>query len=73
MKALNVKVRYLRSDNGGEYTSKKFGRYCKEKRITHHLITVYTLEQNIVAEQFNKMVLQKVQSMLNQSGLPHNF
>ena len=67
------KVRYLRSDNGGEYTSKQFGLYCKEEGITRHLTTVYTPQQNIVAERLNRTVLEKVRSMLSQSSLPHKF
>jgi transposase InsO family protein len=53
VKALNIRVRYLRSDNGGEYTSKEFGRYCKEKGILRHLTTVYTPQQNAIADRLN--------------------
>jgi len=73
VKTLNVMVRYLRSDNGGEYTSKEFGRYCKEEGITRHLTTVYTPQQNAVSERFNRTVLEKVRSMLSQSSLPYEF
>jgi transposase InsO family protein len=58
-------VKYLGSDNGSAYTSKEFGRYYKEKRITYHLITVYTLEQNVIAERLNRTVLEKVWSILS--------
>jgi transposase InsO family protein len=60
IKALNIRVRYLRSDNGGEYTSKEFRRYCKEDRILRHLTTVYTPEPNAVVEWLNRTVLEKV-------------
>ncbi|OAE22276.1 hypothetical protein AXG93_3491s1170 [Marchantia polymorpha subsp. ruderalis] len=60
VKALNVQVRYLRSDNGGEYISKEFGEYCKAEGITCHLTTVYTPQQNAVCERFNRTVLKKV-------------
>ena len=53
VKALNVRVRYLRSDNGGEYTSREFGEYCKAEGITRHLTTVYTPHQNAVCERLN--------------------
>lgn len=36
------KVRYLRSNNGGEYTSKEFESFCKEESISRHLTTSYT-------------------------------
>jgi hypothetical protein len=36
----NKMMRYLRSDNGGEYTFKEFERYCKERGILRHLTTI---------------------------------
>lgn len=59
VKALNVRVRYLRSDNGGEYISKEFGEYCKAEGITCHLTTVYTPQQNAVCERLNRTVCEK--------------
>jgi transposase InsO family protein len=60
VKALNIKVSYLRSNNGSEYTSKNFERYCKDDGITRHLTTIYTLEQDVVAEQLNtRTMLEK--------------
>ncbi|OAE21677.1 hypothetical protein AXG93_4170s1180 [Marchantia polymorpha subsp. ruderalis] len=73
VKALNVRVRYLRSDNGGEYISKEFGEYCKAEGITRHLTTIYTSQQNAVCERLNRTVLKKVRSMMSQSGLPYKF
>ncbi|CAL8118972.1 unnamed protein product [Prunus armeniaca] len=32
------KIKYLRSDNGGEYTSNEFTNYCKQEGITRHFI-----------------------------------
>jgi transposase InsO family protein len=53
VKALNIKVRYLRSNNGSEYTSKEFEKYCKEEGISRHLILISTPQQNTVAEWLN--------------------
>jgi hypothetical protein len=72
VKALNIRVRYLRSDNGNEHTSKEFERYCKDG-ILRHLIIVCTPQQNTMAEPLNQTVLKKVKSMLSQSGLSHEF
>ena len=47
--------------------------YCKEEGITSHLTTVYTPQQNAVPERLNRTVLEKVRSMLSQSGLPPEF
>jgi hypothetical protein len=36
------KVKYLRSDNGGEYDSREFRAYCENEGVTRHFTTVYT-------------------------------
>jgi hypothetical protein len=54
VKALNIRLRYLRFNNGGEYTFKEFGRYCKEKGILSHLTIVYTPQQNVIAQWLNQ-------------------
>jgi len=38
----NQKIKELRTDNGGEYTSKKFNAFCQEARIVHQLTIPYT-------------------------------
>ena len=63
----------MRSDNGGEYTSIAFGMYCNEQGIVRHLTTFYTPQQNGVAERLNRILLERVWSILSQSGLPHEF
>jgi transposase InsO family protein len=44
----NIKI--LRSDNGGEYTSKEFVNFCKDVGIKRELTTPYNPQQNGVAE-----------------------
>jgi transposase InsO family protein len=43
----NIKI--LRSNNGGECTSKEFVNYCKYVRIKRELTTPYNPQQNGVA------------------------
>jgi transposase InsO family protein len=45
------KMKVLRSDNGGEYTSDEFKDLCKEPRIKRELIVSYNPQQNEVAER----------------------
>jgi transposase InsO family protein len=36
------KIKKLRTDNGGEYTSKEFSVFCQEAGIVHQLIVPYS-------------------------------
>jgi hypothetical protein len=44
------KTKILKSDNGGEYTSKEFVNFCKDVGIKRELTTPYNPQQNGVAE-----------------------
>ena len=50
---MGYRVEVLRSDNGGEYESNDFIRYCKEKGIKRDDTIPYTPQQNGVAECMN--------------------
>jgi transposase InsO family protein len=45
------KIKILRLDNGGEYTSKEFVNYYKDVGIKRDLTTTYNPQQNGVAEE----------------------
>ena len=45
------RIKILRSDNGGEYTSTKFNDFRKEARIKRELTVPYNPQQNGVAER----------------------
>jgi transposase InsO family protein len=45
------KIEILRSDNGGEYTSKEFVSFCKNVGIKKELTTPYNPQQNGLAEE----------------------
>jgi transposase InsO family protein len=60
----------LRSDRGGEYTSKEFDKYCKEHGIKHQLTAAYTPQQNGIAKRKNHTILNMTRTMLKEKGLP---
>ncbi|KAI3721795.1 hypothetical protein L2E82_32813 [Cichorium intybus] len=68
-KALKV----LRTDRGGEFTSKEFDAFCDEQGIKRQLTAPYTPEQNGVAERKNRTVGEMARSMLQQKGMPDSF
>ena len=48
------KIKTLRSDNGGEYTSKELIAFWKEAGIKRELIVPYNPQQNRVVERKNR-------------------
>ena len=71
--ATGKQVKVLRSDNGGEYCSKEFTSYLKEKGIAHQLTVPYTPQQNGVAERMNRTLVESARSMMSHAALPTNF
>ena len=66
--ATGKKIKILRSDNGGEYTSKEFVDYLKEKGIQHQLSVPRTPQQNGVAERMNRTIQETARSMMHNAG-----
>jgi hypothetical protein len=64
------KIKILRSNNGGEYTSKEFLNYCKEVGIKRELTTPYSPQQNGVAERKNQTIMEAVKTMIHDQDLP---
>ena len=66
-------VKVLRSDNGGEYPSNNFAKFCGEKGISHEFTVPYCPQQNGVAERMNRTIMERARSMLYQAKLPLDF
>jgi transposase InsO family protein len=64
------KIKILRSDNGGEYTSKEFVNFCKDVGIKRELTTPYNPPKNGVAEWKNITILEAVKTMIHDKDLP---
>ena len=64
------RIKILRSDNGGEYTSTKFNDFCKEVGIKRELIVPYNPQQNGVAERKNKTNVEAGKAMIHDQSLP---
>ena len=72
-KSSGRKLKVLRTDNGGEYTSAKFEDYLKAEGVRHERTVPKTPEQNGVAERMNRTLVETIRSMLIDSKLPHKF
>jgi transposase InsO family protein len=64
------KIRVLRIDNWGEYTSKEFNDLCAGEGIKRELIVPYNPQQNGVAGRKNRAIVGATRVMLHDHGLP---
>lgn len=62
-----TKVKVIRSDNGTEYCNSTLTDFLKEKGIKHQLTVPYSPQQNGLAERYNRTIMDKVRSMLQDS------
>ena len=60
----NKKIKFLRSDHGGEYLSYEFGLHLKQCGIVSQLTPPGTPQRNGVSEHHNRTLLDIVQSMM---------
>ncbi|GKV53845.1 hypothetical protein SLEP1_g60358, partial [Rubroshorea leprosula] len=68
-----LKLKCLRTDNGGEYTSKEFRDYCSNHGMRHEKTVPGTPQHNGVAERMNRTIVEKVRCMLRMATLPKPF
>jgi transposase InsO family protein len=67
------RLKVLRTDRGGEFTSVEFAQYCAGEGIGRHLTAPYTPQQNGVVERRNQTIVGMARSMLKAKGLPAAF
>ena len=59
------KIKILRLDNGGEYTSIDFSYFSKEAGIKREYNVPYNPQQNGVAERKNKTIIEAAKAMID--------
>ena len=69
----NSQIKTLRSDNGGEFTSKPFSEWLDAQGVKHNLSIPYSPQQNGVAERFNRTLQERSRAMIFGSGLPVRY
>ncbi|KAE8684911.1 Actin-depolymerizing factor 1 [Hibiscus syriacus] len=65
-----LKVKRLRSDNGGEYRDSSFRDFCANNGIKMETTVPITPQQNGVAERMNRTLNERARSMRIHAGLP---
>lgn len=69
---LGKRIPRLRCDNGDEYVRLEF-KFCLKKDIQIEYTVPYSPEQNGVSELMKRTLLEKVRSMLSDSGIGKEF
>ena len=70
---LDSKIKVLRTDNGGEYTSNAFKHFCSTQGIIHQFSCPHTPQQNGVAERKHRHIIECALTMLSHSQLPPSY
>ena len=66
---MKVQVNCIRTDHGGEFSSKDFQQYTTGRGIKHELSAQYAPEQNGYIERSNRTVVEAVRSLLHAKNL----
>ena len=72
-KSSGKKLKTLRTDNGEEYTSKKFEAYLKSEGVCQEHTIPKTPKQNGVVERLNRTLFELSRSMLLDAKHPQKF
>ena len=72
-KQSGCQIKTLRTDRGGEFTSKEFNNFCEVCGIHRELTAPYTPEHNGVAERKNRTVVELGRSMMKARAVPKRF
>ncbi|KAL4292111.1 hypothetical protein GQ457_14G000650 [Hibiscus cannabinus] len=67
------KICWLRTDNGGEYTSDEFANFLQEYQVRRQFTCANTPQQNGIAERKNRHLTEICRSMLHARNVPGRF
>ena len=68
-----MKVKYLRSDRGGEFTLNAFNSFCEADGIKRKLTTPITPEKNGILERRNRSVVEATRAMMLENDVSKIF
>jgi hypothetical protein len=68
-----LKVKSVRSDNGGEYVNGELEAFFQQLGIFHQKSVPYTPEQNGMSERSHRTSMERIRAMLIEAGLPDDM
>lgn len=72
-KSTGRKLKAIRTDNRGEFTSKEFEAHLMTEGVRHEVTIPKNPEQNGVAERMNRTLVGTARSILVNANLPYSF
>lgn len=69
----NTKIKFFRSDNGGEFINLQFQTFLPENGIFFQSSCPHTPEQNGVAERKHRHISETGRTLINHSSVPLSF
>ncbi|CAA7051764.1 unnamed protein product [Microthlaspi erraticum] len=66
-------IKILRSDGGGEFTSKEFTKFYEDEGIERQVTLPYSPQQKGAAERKNRSLVEMARTMLAEQDLPFKF
>jgi len=66
-------IKYLQTDNDGEYTSTNFKQFLSQHGIFHRLTCLQTSQQNGIAKRKHRHIVKTRLTLLAQFGLPPKY
>ncbi|OYD06037.1 DDE-type integrase/transposase/recombinase, partial [Paludifilum halophilum] len=69
----SVKIKCLRYNRGGEFSSREFNIFCEENGIKWHLSSPRTPEHNGIAEIRSKLVVEVARAMFLENDISKTF
>jgi hypothetical protein len=63
------KLRVLRTDNSGKFTTAEFASYSADEGVQRHYSTLYSPQQNDIVERRNQTVVGMARALLKQRGM----
>ena len=68
-----LRIRFFRSDRGGEFMSEEFTQFLEERGITRENSAPRTPQQNGVAKRMNQTLLGGARAMVQHAGMTKGF
>ena len=62
----NIKIKCIRSDNGGEFISNEFNKFCETHGIKRNFSAAKTPQQNGVVERKKGIIKEVARTTLNE-------